>query len=156
MYFFIFLKISRRELVLMLTLAIKFIVSIIAFAVALDLFFEATFVDILSFSLAITIVSYIIGDRIILPRVGNTNALLLDFFLTYLMVWIFGSVVLESYVQIGWGSLLSAIIITAAEVVVHRFLQKNHEVEVRKQTSLSPKLAFGMEMAEEENPRLKK
>jgi hypothetical protein len=140
----------------MFALAIKFIVSLIAFAIALDLFFDATFVDILSFSLVVTVISYVIGDRIILPRIGNTNALLLDFFLTYLMVWIFGSVLLESYVQIGWGSLISAIIITAAEVVVHRFLQKNYEVEVRKQSSLSPNLTFGMEMAEEDNPKFKK
>jgi hypothetical protein len=142
--------------VFMFALAIKFIVSLIAFAIALDLFFDATFVDILSFSLVVTVISYVIGDRIILPRIGNTNALLLDFFLTYLIVWIFGSVLLESYVQIGWGSLISAIIITTAEVVVHRFLQKNYEVEVRKQSSLSPNLAFGMEMAEEDNPKFKK
>lgn len=140
----------------MITLLIKFIVSLIAFAIALDLFFDATIVDIVSFSLVVTIVSYVVGDRIILPRLGNANALVMDFFLTYLMVWIFGSVLLESYVQIGWGSLLSAIIITAAEVVVHRFLQKNLAVEERKQTSLSPKLAYGMEIAEEENPRYKK
>jgi hypothetical protein len=137
-------------------LLLKFISCLIAFAIGLDLFFEATIVDILSFSLLVTIVSYVLGDRIILPRVGNQNALVIDFFLTYVMVWIFGSVLLESYVQIAWGSFLSAFLITGAEVIVHRYMKKVHDVTERHSTRLNPKMAFGMEMGEEQNPRIKK
>jgi hypothetical protein len=137
-------------------LLLKFVTCLVAFAVALDLFFDATMIDIVSFSLLVTIVSYVIGDRIILPRLGNSNALVIDFFLTYTMVWIFGSVLLESYVQIGWGSLLAALLITGAEVIVHRILLKNSDVTVQHKSGFNPKLAYGMEMAEEQNPRVKR
>jgi hypothetical protein len=137
-------------------LLLKFVTCLVAFAVALDLFFDATMIDIVSFSLLVTIISYVIGDRIILPRLGNSNALVIDFFLTYTMVWIFGSVLLESYVQIGWGSLLSALLITGAEVIVHRILLKNSDVTVQHKSGFNPKLAYGMEMAEEQNPRVKR
>ena len=49
-------------------LLVKFISCIIAFAVGLDLFFDANIVDILSFSLFVTVVSYMLGDRIVLPN----------------------------------------------------------------------------------------
>jgi hypothetical protein len=139
-----------------LNLLLKFITCLIAFAVGLDLFFDATIVDIVSFSLLVTIVSYAIGDRIILSRLGNTNALVIDFFLTYTSVWIFGSVLLESYVQIGWGSLLSAFLITGAEVIVHRILLKNRDVIVQQKSGFNPKMAYGMEMGEEQDPRVKR
>lgn len=139
-----------------LILLLKFITCLIAFAVGLDLFFDATIVDIVSFSLVVTIVSYVIGDRIILPRLGNSNALAVDFFLTYTCVWIFGSVLLESYVQIGWGSLLSAFLITGAEVIVHRILLKNSYVAERQKSGFNPKMAYGMEMGEEQDPRIKR
>ncbi|WP_085524396.1 YndM family protein [Tuberibacillus sp. Marseille-P3662] len=101
---------------------IKFVSSVIAFAIGMDLFFDATFVDILSFSLFVTIVSYVIGDRIILPRLGNTTATIADFLLTYTSVWIFGSILLDNYMQIAWGSILSAVLISAVEVFVHHYL----------------------------------
>jgi hypothetical protein len=140
----------------MIVLLLKFVTCLVAFTVALDLFFDATMIDIVSFSLLVTIVSYVIGDRIILPRLGNSNALVIDFFLTYTMVWIFGSVLLESYVQIGWGSFLAAFLITGAEIIVHRILLKNNDVTVQHKSGFNPKMAYGMEMAEEQNPRVKR
>jgi hypothetical protein len=139
-----------------MVLLLKFITCLVAFAVGLDLFFDATIVDIVSFSILVTIVSYVIGDRIILMRLGNSNALAIDFFLIYTMVWIFGSVLLESYVQIGWGSLLSAFLITGVEVIVHRILLKNSDMAVQQQSGFNPKMAYGMEMGEDQDPRVKR
>lgn len=138
-------------------LIVKFISCVIAFSIGLDLFFDATFADILSFSLLVTVVSYVLGDRILLPRLGNRNSLIADFFLTYTIVWIFGSVLLDNYLQIAWGSIISAIIITGAEVFVHRSLR--HEISApdeRQQTGFNRKLAYGTEFAEEQDPRDKK
>ena len=100
---------------------IKFISCIIAFSIGLALFFPATFVQIISFSLFVTIVSYMFVDKIILNRIGNTGAIMSDFLLTYLSVWIFGNILLDNYMQIAWGSILSAIVFTLSEVIVHRF-----------------------------------
>ncbi|GLB61277.1 YndM family protein [Cytobacillus sp. NCCP-133] len=134
---------------------LKFVSSLIAFAIALDLFFDATFADILSFSLLVTVMSYLLGDRMILPRLGNRNALIADFFLVYASVWVFGSVLLNSYLQIAWGSIIAAGIITLAEVFVHSYLlnrMEAREKEKRGESGMNPKLAYGMEIAEEREP----
>lgn len=138
-------------------LLIKFISCVIAFAIGLDLFFDATITDILSFSLFVTVASYMLGDRIVLPNWGNAAATAVDFFLVYLSVWIFGSVLLDNYVQIGWGSILSALIIGAVEVFVHaRLLDRispEREARDRRSAGFSPKLAYGTEFAEEQDIR---
>lgn len=139
-------------------LIIKFIACIISFAIALDLFFDATFVDILAFSLLITIISYAIGDRLILPRVGNLRAVAVDFFMTYTLIWIFGSIVLHNYLQIAWGSIIAATLIAGSEVFVHMFIPTKVSHVERNETSrriFNPKLAYGTEFAEEEDPRKK-
>ncbi|WP_442599704.1 DUF2512 family protein [Neobacillus sp. D3-1R] len=136
---------------------IKLVVSLLAFAIGLDLFFDASLAEIISFSLTTTVISLFIGDRMILTRLGNRNALVVDFFLTYISVWVFGSVVLNSYIQIAWGSIISATIITAAEVLVHRYIVKRTSVGTSNERTLgfNPKLAYGMEMAEEQDPKRK-
>lgn len=85
-----------------IAIVIKFVTGIIAYTLALDLFFDATWVDIVTFSLLMTIVTYLLGDIILLPRIGNGNSLIADFLLSYMLVWIFGSVLLDNYIQIGW------------------------------------------------------
>jgi hypothetical protein len=68
-------------------------------------------------------------------------------------VWIFGSILLDNYLQIGWGSIISATIVTLAEVFVHLFLQDRITVgqaTERRSTSMNPTLAFGTEFAEED------
>ncbi|MCM3705086.1 MULTISPECIES: YndM family protein [Cytobacillus] len=138
-----------------LILILKLGAAMIAFAIALDLFFDATFADILSFSILVTAISYLLGDRIILPRLGNSNALIADFFLVYVSVWVFGSVLLNGYLQIAWGSIISAGIITLSEIFVHRMLVNKRAVSQEKeggQTALNPRLAYGMEIAEEREP----
>ncbi len=134
---------------------LKFAASLIAFAIALDLFFDAAFADIVSFSLLVTIMSYLLGDRIILPRLGNRSALIADFFLVYASVWVFGSVLLNSYLQIAWGSFIAAGIITLAEVFVHTYMLNRMEIAQdnrRSESGMNPRLAYGMEMAEEKEP----
>ncbi|MCP8969610.1 YndM family protein [Ectobacillus ponti] len=101
---------------------VKFIVAAVAFAIGLDLFFDATIVDVLSFAFFAAVVSYMLGDRIILPQLGNAAALMTDFLLIYMSVWIFGNVLFDSYLQIAWGSGISAVLITITEVFVHGYL----------------------------------
>ncbi|MCM3718708.1 YndM family protein [Fictibacillus phosphorivorans] len=136
---------------------IKFIVSLIAFSVGLDLFFDATISDILSFAVAATAISYILADRILLPRFGKKNTLMAEFILIYMIVWIFGSILLDGYLQIAWGSLISAGIITAGEVFVHQYLLK-HMPERKKgkhqhRRFRQPRLRYATEFAEEKDPR---
>lgn len=131
---------------------IKFIASIIIFWISLDLFFEASFVEIVAFSLLVTTISYFIGDQILLPRIGKVNSVVVDFFLTYSIVWVFGGIFFESYLQIAWGSIISATLIAGSEVFVHSYIIKNVKPIVRKnQRSFNQSFAF--EFAEEEDPK---
>ncbi|MGF2616095.1 DUF2512 family protein [Rossellomorea vietnamensis] len=132
-------------------LFIKFAVSVVVFWISLDLFFEATFIDILSFSLLITVVSYFVGDQILLPRIGKMNAVITDFFLTYLVVWIFGGILFDSYLQVAWGSIISALLIASSEMFVHSYIIKNIASEIRKNRPAFNR-TFAYEFAEEQNP----
>jgi hypothetical protein len=143
----------------LMILLLKFISCYLAFSIGLDLFFNADFTEISTFSLLLTIVSYLIGDRILLPRIGKGNAIVADFFLTYVSVWIFGQTVLNSYLQIAWGSIISAFIIAGAEALIHRYMLKSSRTEGndnREKTIQNPKIAYGLEMAEEQEPIKKK
>jgi hypothetical protein len=156
-HLFLMKTIEKREVYVvkpLIILSIKFISCIIAFAIGLDLFFDATIVDILSFSLFITLVSYVVGERVVLPYLGNRAAAVTDFLLTYLSVWIFGSVLFESYIQIAWGSIIAATLVTAVEVVIHRFVDDrriNLEEDRRKPIFTQPLASFATEFAEEQD-----
>lgn len=89
-------------------------------------------------------------DKIILNRIGNTGAIMSEFLLTYLSVWIFGNILLDNYMQIAWGSILSAIVFTLSEVIVHRFSgshTRHHNDNIR----INRRFAYGTEFAEEQN-----
>lgn len=135
---------------IMVVLLMKFVACLIAFTVGLNLFFTATVTEIVSFSLLVTIVSYFIGDRIVLRLFSNATATIFDFFLTYGVVWIFGSVVLHNYLQIAWGSILSAIIITIGEVFLHYYLISRTEPEaIDRNNPRQNRMAYMTEFAEE-------
>ncbi|MBM6617932.1 DUF2512 family protein [Bacillus suaedaesalsae] len=134
---------------MMKVLAIKFVTCIIAFAIGLDLFFDATFAHILSFSIFLTLASYVVGERVILPLLGKRAANVADFLLAYLTVWIFGSVLLESYLQIAWGSIISAIIITTAEVILHLMVGSRAGERDRNPIFTRPLATLATEFAEE-------
>ncbi|RSK27564.1 DUF2512 family protein [Bacillus sp. HMF5848] len=132
-------------------LLIKFVVGLVVFWISLDLFFDATFVDIASFALLLTIVSYFVGDQILLPRIGKTNTIVVDFFLTYLIVWVFGGILFESYLQVAWGSIISALLFAGSEVFVHSYIIKTIKPLVRER-QLSFNQSFAYEFAEEKDP----
>lgn len=138
---------------------LKFIACLIIFTIAFDLFFEAGAAEVLTFSILVTIVSYFIGDKIILPRVGNRAAAVIDFFTVYAIVWIFGNILLHSYEQIAWGSIIAATFIGISEVFVHLFIlgrvRATTPMEEKSPLRPSQKLAFGTEFAEESDPRKK-
>jgi hypothetical protein len=140
----------------MMAIIVKFVTCLIAYAVGLDLFFNARWTDVALFSLTTTVVSYLAGDRILLSRIGNRNALIADFLLSYTVVWIFGSVLLHNYMQIAWGSIISAAIITAGEFFVHRMLARSMPENKPNRNGVSDRLAYGMEMSEENEPLKKK
>jgi hypothetical protein len=132
-------------------LFITFVASLFIFGISLGLLFNAPFVEVVSFSLLITIISYFIGDQIILPRIGKMNTVVVDFFLVYLIVWIFGAIFFHSYLMLGWGSVISATLFAGSEVFVHSYIVKNRkQIVLEKQRSFNQSFAF--EIAEDADP----
>ncbi|MCE7792857.1 YndM family protein [Salipaludibacillus sp. CUR1] len=132
-------------------LFIKFAASLVIFGISLGLLFNAPFVEVVSFSLLVTIISYFLGDQIILPRLGKRNTVVVDFFLVYLIVWIFGAIFFHSYLMIGWGSIISALLFAGSEVFVHSYIVKNIKQSVQeKQRSFNQSFAF--EFSEDPDP----
>ncbi|MCM3004336.1 YndM family protein [Priestia koreensis] len=136
----------------MTAVLVKFVAALIAFAVGLDLFFSATIVDIVTFAFIVTFFSYMLVERVILPKLGSMAATIVDFTFTYMSVWIFGSILLNNYMQVAWGSIISAVIVTSVEVFVHRYLTDStldERIETSAPSVFSPNLAYGTEFAED-------
>jgi hypothetical protein len=146
------MKKGGYEMKPLLILVVKFVSCMISFAIGLDLFFDATFADILAFSFFITFASYMVGERVVLPKLGKRAANITDFLLTYLSVWIFGSVLFDNYLQIAWGSIIAATLVTATEIVLHFILDKsnnNQTNEKRNPIFTKPLASFATEFGEE-------
>lgn len=130
----------------------KFISCVVGIAIGMHLFFSATIVDVLTFSLAVSILTFMIGDLVILPSLGRRAANIIDFTVSYMSIWVFGSVLLNNYIQIGWSSAVTATVFTAAEVLTHRFLFNNAEApDLAPSGEASLNYAYATEMAEENN-----
>lgn len=138
-------------------LLIKFISCMVIFWISLGLLFNATFVVIISFSLLVTTISYFIGDQIILPRMGKKNAVIVDFFLTYSVVFLFGAVFFHSYLMIGWGSIISASLITISEVYVHSYIIKNvKDIIPKNPRNFNQRFAYEFAEEQDSNPNKEK
>ncbi|WP_409298525.1 DUF2512 family protein [Peribacillus sp. SCS-26] len=140
-------------------LLVKFIISAAAFTIGLDLFFDASFSEILTFSFFNVVFTFILADRIALSKLGNWNTLLLEFSLSYLLVWVFGSVLLGNYLQVAWGSIISAAVITAGEVLIHKIFYSTaykKRMKPESQPSINHGLLYGTEFSEELEPGDKK
>ncbi|WP_172372471.1 YndM family protein [Sporosarcina jiandibaonis] len=102
---------------------IKFIMITAVIWIVFGLF-GFTFGDIIVSSVLLTGVSYIVGDRIILPRFGNVIASIADFGLAFIMLWFLGSYLFEPIAGLGTASFISAAIIGIGEAVFHRYLER--------------------------------
>ncbi|WP_416825816.1 YndM family protein [Ectobacillus polymachus] len=134
----------------------KFLSSVIAFSIGLAIFFPATITEVLSFSLFVTIVSYVLVENIILPRMGNGTAIIVDFLITYISVWIFGNVLLDNYLQIAWGSIISAGLLAAAALLIHRFSWREILRSTRTKKHVPFQTSYGTEFSDEKTIAKKK
>ena len=104
-------------------LIIKFIMITAVVWIVFGLF-GYTFGDILVASVLLTGVSYIVGDRIILPRFGNVVATIADVGLVFVMLWFMGAYLFEPQAGLGTASFIVAVIIGIGEAMFHRYLER--------------------------------
>ncbi|WP_338452265.1 YndM family protein [Niallia oryzisoli] len=135
-------------------LAIKFISTFVLLYVILGLFYGMETGNIFLLSLVLAIVSYIIGDILILPRTNNTTATLADFGLALLVIWFMS----ESFTRgdnLFRVSLLAALGVTIFEYFYHKYVSNNVTKEDNQTLKQSTNLRFQTEASEELSPQKK-
>ncbi|RST74085.1 DUF2512 family protein [Siminovitchia acidinfaciens] len=90
--------------------------------VILSVFNDVSFVHSTILGIVLGLISYFLGDLMILPRMGNTSATVGDFFLTLIVIW--GGLNLFGYDEAFGESLLTAIVITIAEYFFHLWMER--------------------------------
>jgi len=134
---------------------IKFISNLVLLYVILGLFYGMEFGNVFLISLVLGIVSYLIGDRLILPKTNNTMATLADFGLALLVIWSMS----ESFTRgdnIFTVSLLAALAVTLFEYFFHKYVSNNATKEdSQEKINPSTSLRFQTEASEELAPQRK-
>lgn len=103
-------------------LLIKFIMITAALWIVLGFGFSVSFGNILVTSMALTIVSFLIGDLFLLPQYENTVATMADFGLAFAGVWAIGYFLYEQPISLRFAALLSALLISVGEIFFHRYI----------------------------------
>jgi len=131
-------------------LLIKFVLTLGAAWVAFSLFGDSTFGFILTLAVAGTLLNYLIGDLIVLPRLGNIIASMGDGGLSILTAYILSGftyglrATTTSFVVFG-------VITAVAEFFFHMYLLKNEDIapNIKTQMNNRNQPTFNMEMGNE-------
>ncbi|MBU9713942.1 YndM family protein [Evansella tamaricis] len=131
-------------------LSIKFVIFFTVGLIILGGIYQVTLGDIFMISLLLTITAYLMGDLVLLPKMGNTAALFSDFGLSYFGMIIFGVIFIEQATALGISAFLMAILVTLGEVYFHSFMY-SHVLHNQKNGKfvIHPRLQFVTEFAEE-------
>ncbi|MCH6265537.1 MULTISPECIES: YndM family protein [Neobacillus] len=133
-------------------LAAKFIPCLIILGIILGLFFDFSFGDVLLITAVLGIVSYVVGDLLILRKTTNLLATVADFLVTFLVVWLMGRM-LTNENNLIWASFISAAAVALFEYFYHGFLtnEKNKQF-TNTSRPIQQQPHFQTEAAEEFTP----
>ncbi|MDI3411882.1 YndM family protein [Bacillus sonorensis] len=107
-------------------LCVKFIASLVLLYVILTLFFGVPFGDVFVLTLFVGVVSYLVGDLMLLPRTNNITATMGDFGLSLILIWaILAMQDNPPYASLAWAAIISALGVTIFEYFFHRYMAAN-------------------------------
>jgi len=113
-------------------LLIKYLMIAVVLVTVLGLMTDVEFGNILLISLVVTVLAYIIGDLLILPRTNNTVATISDAVLSFLSIYMFN--------WFGFGSIdaidvvVCTLLIGVFEWFFHKYLVNRDLVKSRSGT----------------------
>ncbi|WP_407271370.1 YndM family protein [Radiobacillus sp. PE A8.2] len=134
----------------MKALVFKFIASFVLLYIVLGVFYNMSFLSVLLITAALGIVTYIVGDLLILSKSNNFVALLADFGLAFLIIYFFAADLVR-FTNPLTMSLLAALGITAFEFFFHSYVVAS-VYQAEKQNLIQTNLRFQTETAEEIEP----
>ena len=117
----------------LLALAIKFVMVTAVLLIVLTLAFDVSFFNTLLISLALTALSYAMGDIMIFLNAGtpenqsarNTIATLVDFVTAFLAIWLIGWLLTGQNFEMVTPALLSALVISGGEWFFHLYVDRS-------------------------------
>lgn len=139
-------------------LGIKFIAISITVLSLFGIFNEAGFGNLILISLLTTIISYLLGDMLILRKFGNMAASVADFGLAFASYWVLGSLLIAGSGPIIVTSLIAAFFTACVEPFIHGYIL-NQFSDFRKKEEHPSMNQLQTEFAEEmdvEEHRLKR
>jgi len=121
-----------------LAIAIKFIATLSVLGLILGLFYNMSFGDILTATIILGLVGYVLGDLFILQRSSNLMATMADFVLAFVVVW-FVAANMTTIDNIFSASLFSALGVAVFEYFFHRFVPDIDMKQASEQRNQGPK-----------------
>ncbi len=106
-----------------IALLIKFVMVTVILSIVLGIMTSLTFGNILYLSVAVTVLSYVIGDLLILSASNNMIATIADFVIAFLAVYLFNDLVNVNMISL-WDAIISAALVGTGEWFFHRYLGK--------------------------------
>ncbi|KAB8137841.1 DUF2512 family protein [Gracilibacillus oryzae] len=129
---------------------VKLLITSIAVLSTFSIFYDASIFKVLLAIFIITGVSFVIGDMMLLPRVSNTMATIMDLPLNFALLWLTGELLLFAPTwEILSVAVFAAVLITVLEPFVHLLLERP---EMGNVTTLS-KDRFQTEISKELDER---
>lgn len=109
---------------------VKFVMIAAVLLIILTWAFDVSFVDTLLISLALTAVTYVMGDLLIFLHAGkpqdqmtrNTIATLVDFVTAFLLIWLIGQILTGTMEEMIVPALVSALVLSAGEWFYHKYV----------------------------------
>lgn len=117
----------------LIALAIKFVIITLVLLVILTWAFDVSFMDTLMISLALTALSYAIGDILIFLNAGkpsnqssrNTIATFIDFIIALAVILLIGWLLTGEFAAMVAPSLVSALVLSAGEWFFHQYIDRS-------------------------------
>lgn len=134
---------------------IKSVATFLLLMLILGLFFQYSIGDVFVLTLILGVVSYLLGDLILLPRTTNITATISDFAVAMLMTWFYLANITLSTTNVFLASLLSAIGVALFEMFFHRYLL-NHTFHEKEDFRGFGNLRYNAEISKEITPDRKK
>lgn len=117
----------------LIALAIKFVIITLVLLVILTWAFDVSFMNTLMISLALTALSYAIGDILIFLNAGkpgnqssrNTIATLTDFIMALAVILLIGWLLTGEFAAMVTPALVSALVLSAGEWFFHQYVDRS-------------------------------
>lgn len=106
-------------------LGIKFVFTTIILLVLFTVFDTANIWQILVISVLFTVLSYLLGDLLILRKFGHLVAALSDLVLSFVALWLLGMIIISDFDRLLLAAGVSALLLTICEALFHSHLSNN-------------------------------